>query len=229
MAVGDIYTVANEFIYQGNANAYIWNLRSTAEISPASVNQALLFFGTARQTAWLPLHNPSVEFRCVTARKIFPGTSLPQVTSSPASGNRICSPVLDHLPGQCSCVVTEYGDITAPDANNRGRMFVTGQCCVDQLNGVFDPEPGGYVEDLCQLFITMGNVFVSGGNTFDIGIFSPHRAGIRTGPDVPPTPPYFWPLEHVRARSLVRTQRRRQPVDPCEAVCDAPIAGPVVP
>lgn len=223
MAVGDIYVVANEFEYQGNPNAYAWHLQVRVEGTPDKIAADALAFGVARQTAWLPLHNPSVNFRCVTARQVYPDFSLPKLQITTASGNRTCTPSLAHLPGQCSCVVTLYGDINNPTSFNRGRDFVTGQCCDDQLNGVLTSGPVSYLQELCDMYAAMTNVYVNGGNEFDIGVYSPSRAKPPTWPIVPSIPPFFWKLEHVRGRSLMRTQRRRQPLDPCEEVCDQAI------
>jgi len=229
MPVGDIWQATNEFVYQKNPGTYSFALRVDAEGSPNLVPDNLLDFGVARETAWRPLHNLSVLFECVTARLLFPNTGLPKTRRTGVTGTRVCSPPLSHLPGQCSAVVTLYGDIDNPDRNNRGRDFITGQCCDDQINGVWDDGIGSYLEALCLYYNTMGNTFALGGNAYSIGIFSPTRAGFRPGPNVPPTPPYFWPLIFVRARSLVRTQRRRQPEDRCEAICEAAVGAPVIP
>jgi hypothetical protein len=223
MAVGDIWVASNEFTYQKNPDSYSFHLRIDAEAVPGNVPEDVLDFAEQRETAWLPLHNPSVVFECVSARQLFPTPGLPRNRRTDNSGNRSCDPVSSHLPGQCSAVVTLYGDVADPTASNRGRDFITGQCCNDQINGTWDSGAGSYLESLCNFYRDMTNVFTQGGNVFSIGIFSPTRAGFRTGPDVPPDPPYFWPLVFVRARSLVRTQRRRQPEDRCEEVCEAEV------
>ncbi len=228
MALDDIYLVTNEFEYQGNPNTYSWYLKVVLEGNPDGIPADALAFGVARETAWLALHNPSVNFNCVTARQVYPDTSLPQLEITGNSGNRSCTPVLGHLPGQCSCVVTQYGDITNPDKNNRGRDFITGQCCDDQIDGEYDSGIGSYLESLCAMYATMTNHYVNGANEFDIGVYSPSRAKPPGWPGNPSLPPFFWTLQHVRGRSLVRTQRRRQPLDPCEAVCDQAI-GPLPP
>lgn len=227
MAVGDIYLVTNEFTYQGNANQYGWYLRVAVQGNPALVNSDLLQFGDERQTAWLPLQNLSVQFRCVTVRQVYPDNSLPVLVPELVGGQRSC-PDLSHIPGQCSAVVTLYGDIVNPTSFNRGRDFVTGQCCNDQANGEWN-NVAGYLEDLCAMYAAMTNQFVVGGNTYDIGIYSPTRAKPPTWPVAPSIPPFFWVLQHVRGRQLVRTQRRRQPLDPCEEVCDQAIPGAVPP
>lgn len=226
MAVGDIWQVTNEFTYQKNPNTYSFNLRVTAEGDPAALATNLLDFGATRQLAWLALHNPSVLFECISARLLYPNTGLPHIRITDTAGNRSCTPILDHLPGQCSCVVTLYGDVDSPTASNRGRDFITGQCCVDQSNGIWENGPGDYLEKVCEYYALMGNTYTPGPNSFDIGIFSPTRAGITVTPHVPATPPYFWPLIFVRARSLVRTQRRRQPEGRCEFVCESNVEAP---
>lgn len=229
MPVDDVWQVTNEFEYQGNPNSYNWHLQVSVEGDAEGVGDDMLTFGLLRQTAWILLHNPSVRFLCVTARQLFPTTSLPQMTiNDPVKlGNRTCDPLLNHLPGQCSCVVTRYGDKTNPTARNRGRDFVTGACGNDQFNGTFDSGIGSYLEELCTMYANMTNRYVSAPNEYDIGIYSPSNAlppkAAPGDPQPPPIVPYFWPLEFVRGRSLVRTQRRRQPLDPCEIVCDQDI------
>jgi len=227
MAVGDVWQVTNEFSYQGNPDSYSFNLRVEAEGDSSSVQNQLLDFGEAREAQWIPLHNPSVLFECVTARLLYPNTGLPKARVTGNSGSRSCSPVLNHLPGQCSAVVTLYGDLESPDRNNRGRDFVTGQCGDDQLNGTWLTGIGSYLDLLCQYYNIMGNSYLAGLNSYAIGIFSPTRAGITVTPHVPATPPFFWPLVLVRARSFVRTQRRRQPEGRCEEVCESAVGAPI--
>jgi hypothetical protein len=228
MAVGDIYQVSNDFMYQGSPNSYITHLRVDAEGAPDLVTLQLANFGVAQEMAFLPLHNPSVNFDCVTVRQIFPTSALPKQLVTGSTGQRTCSPLLDHLPGQCSAVVTLYGDVADPTANNRGRDYWTGQCCSDQIDGVWN-NVGGYLEELCMFYQVRGNTVLAGANSFSIGIFSPTRAGFRTGPNVPPDPPFFWQLVFVRGRSLVRTQRRRQPQARCEETCEAVVGAPQPP
>lgn len=229
--IDDVWQVTNEFEYQGNPNTYNWHLQITLEGAPDRVGQDMLAFGLARQVAWVALHNPSVRFLCITARQLFPTTSLPmQTINDPVVlGNRTCDPLLGHLPGQCSAVVTRYGDKQDPTGRNRGRDFVTGQCCNDQFNGEFDSGIGSYLEALCAMYANMTNRFILPPNEYDIGIYSPSNAlppkAAPGDPQPPPIVPYFWPLEFVRGRSLVRTQRRRQPLDPCEIVCDRDVTG----
>ncbi len=224
MAVGDIWQVNNEFEYQDNANIYSWYLRVETEGDAAAVPADMLAFGVDRQVELVLLHNPFVNFRCTTARQIYPDNGLPQMEITGEVGSRLCTPVGDVLPGQCCCVITLYGDIANPDANNRGRDFFTGMCCSDQVNGTLDHgAPATYLQDVCDMYQRMTHTWTVGGNSYTIGVYSPSKAKPAGWPGNPSIPPFFWPLEHVRARSLIRTQRRRQPLDPCEPVCNATV------
>lgn len=194
MAVGDIYQVCNEFEYQKNPNEYNFFLHVRAEAGPTKVEADMLSFGVARETAWLPLHVASVNFRCVTARQVYPNNSLPGQQITGNVGTRSCMAVGAYLPGQCSAVVTLYGDSVNPTASNRGRDFITGQCSEDQIEGVWGGA-AGYLNALCQYYVAMGNSFVVGGNEYDIGIYSPSRAKPPGDPPPPPIVPFFWPLE----------------------------------
>ncbi len=229
--IGDVWQVVNEFEYQGNPNSYIWHVQTRVEGAPNLIPAQLEQFGSERQAAWALLHNPSVDFLCITTRQIFPTFSRPRILIEKQSGSATCTPALNHLPGQCSCVVTLYGDVDNPTSRNRGRDFITGQCADDQVNGVWNNGVGSYLESVCEMYRLMGSEIEIGGNTFDVGIYSRSNAlpPKVNGVQPPPIEPFFWSLKHVTGRSLVRTQRRRQSEAPCEAVCDAAILPTPIP
>lgn len=222
MPVDDIYlgNIENEF--QGNANTYSFYLRVETVNDEDNISAGVLEFLAARRTALLPLHSLLVTFRCNTVRQVWPNKSLPESDITGLIGSRTCTAGV--LPGQCSAVITLYGDKANPTQHNRGRDFMTGACVDDQVNGTWFTGPASYLQDWCDYYQTMTNSFTdSFGNVFDIGIFSLTQA--KKTIEVPPQAVvFFWPLNFVRGRSLVRTQRRRQPEDPCEEVCDAPIS-----
>lgn len=219
MAVGDIYLSTIEFTYQNNPNAYHFHLKVTTEGDPDNTGTHVAQFGQARTIAYQALHNTFVDFQCATARQIWPNKSVPEVVITNLSGNRTTTGPIT-LPGQCSCVVTLYGDPVDPTKHNRGRDFWTGQLAQDQELGLWD-HPAAYLQEVCDWYAAMGNTYTNGGNVFDIGIFSPTEAKRSLGPPPDPTVVFFWKLQKIRAKQLVRTQRRRQPEDPCEVFCDA--------
>lgn len=222
MPANDIYQCVIEFELQNNPNAYDYYLRVTTVNDEENIYQGVLAFGAARITAMQALHSVDVTFRCVVSRQVWPTKSIPRVQASGVAGNRTSATPIT-LPGQCSAVVTLYGDRVDPDRWNRGRDFWTGALASDQANGVWNTGVASYLQDLCDYYQTMTNAFTDAwGNVYEIGLFSRTRAGVVEG--TPPVAvPFFWPLNFVIGKSLVRTQRRRQPEDPCEVTCEAPI------
>lgn len=222
MPAGDIWTAGIEFEYQNNPNTYNWYLRLTQETNPQNVGEDVIEFGKQVLDGLKPLHSVFVNFRCVTARQVHPTKSVPEIDVVNDLGNRDCT-TCGVLPGQCCIVATLWGDPAAPNKNNRGRDFFTGMCAADQTNGKFDTGVATLVQDYCDLYQATGNNFVGAfGNNFEIGVFSPTKAKEDLA-DPDNEIEHFWQLQKVRVKSLVRTQRRRQPTDPCEDFCDANI------
>lgn len=228
VAVGDIVQINNEFEFQGDANVYSWFLQAQEINDPDELETDIRTFGQEREDAWLPLQDPNLVFRCVSGRVIFPTKSLQYVTTTGQAGTYTA--VGGPLPGQCSMVVTLYGDTDDPNRHNRGRDFLTGMDCADQANGVWDLTIAMKASLVSLMYSAMSSTYVDAqsGNVYRIGLFSPTQAKktIPVGdPPVAPDPDavYFWPLEKIRIRSLVRTQRRRASQDPCEAVIDRDI------
>ena len=222
---GDVIQVNNEFTFQGDANLYSWYLQSTVIAEDFSMDEDMAEFGDQREDALVPLSASLVTFACISSRRIWPQKSLPQVVATGNSGS--FTPTSGALPGQNSLVVTLYGDVDNPTRHNRGRDFWTGLDADSQANGVWKFAPGDQAVLFAAMYATMTSKFeaTQSGNEYRIGLFSMTQAN-KTIPQgdppviVDPAAVYFWPLQKVRARSLVRTQRRRAAQDPCEAIFD---------
>lgn len=222
MPVGDVWEARIEMVQQNNPNSYGWYLQVVQEPAPQDTGKDVIEFAKARKAALLGLHSIFTEFQCVTARQIHPTKSVPEIDVEQGLGNRDCA-TCGVLPGQCCVVATLWGDPAAPTKNNRGRDFFTGMCAADQTNGVFDSGPVSILQEYCDMYQAMGNDFTGAfGTNFAIGIFSPTLAKADLA-DPQNEIQHFWQLQKVRVKSLVRTQRRRQPLDPCEAFCEADI------
>lgn len=219
MAVGDIWQMNSHYELQLNPNIYTYHLQTTVEADSSKLTDDIVAFGTLRMIALQPLHTAEVLFRCSEAFRTFPDKSIPKIAVHNLAGTRTA---ISTLPGQCQCVVTLYGDILAPTGRNTGRDFWNGQDVSDQDNGKWDSDPAGYMEDVRDYYIAMGDTYEpASGNKFDIGVYSRSNSTPPGGPPAPPPiVPYFWKLQRARVRQLVRTQRRRQPEDPCELVID---------
>ena len=142
-----------------------------------------------------------------------PNNSIPLIApvTTPA-GSRTPA---DNLPGQCSLVATLFGNTSDPNGKNRGRDFWAGGQEGDQANGVWGTG-GGVFAEIIKDYYEARTVLVSpvSGNVFSWGTFSAKAVA-----DADPI--HFWQMELVRLRLLVRTQRRRQPTDPCETFLEA--------
>ncbi len=212
MAVDYIYQTIIHSKHQNNANAYCWYFRVSTEVVADDVPDDLLVVITAIQSAMRSLHTTDVNFECNEVRQIWPNNSLPQIGITDEAGTRTTTA---SLPGQCSCVVTLYGDTTNPTKFNRGRDFLYGMDEADQGNGLFTVGPG-YLTDVDTFYAARSLITAQGGNEFEWGNFSMTKAKLLGA-----LATYWFPMELMRSRQLVRTQRRRQPLDPCEVVLDS--------
>lgn len=234
MPVGDIYVGAVESTYQNNANTLLVCMEMTDIVDELSIpNDMTLWLRDVVVPLILPLINPGVVCRCVTAQQVWtidpdpgPQTSLKFVelviigtgTRTPSAGN--------FAPGQCSLVIQQVTDQGDPNDRNRGRDFWYGMNCEDLTIGG-DTWDLAYMTAVRTLYSTItSHITGSLGNQWDIGIFSRTQAMENINPDFvsnggtepdPPTfgGPIFNILTLVRSNPLVRTQRRRQPLDPC--------------
>lgn len=232
LVVGDVIQVNNEFTFQGDANLYSWYLQCGDVIDSGAMDADMEEFGGLREDAWVPIHDPNVNFACISWRRLWPQKALPMVVATGTIGS--FTPDEGPLPGQCSLVITLYGDVDDPNRNNRGRDFMTGLDGAAQTNGVWDFGVLAQARKFVTLYALMGSTFVAfdSGNLYRIGLFSMTQANKTIPQGDPPViedadAVYFWPLEKVRGRSLVRTQRRRAAQDPCEVIFDEDV--PVTP
>lgn len=209
MAVGDIYMTALHFTYQKNVNLMCNYFQVDEEPSSDDVETDLATFV---QDDWddelRSIFDDKFVVDCSEVRQVHPNNSIPLVTAvlNP-TGSRTPG---DGLPGQCSLVATLFGNKTDPNAKNRGRDFWTAGQEGDQANGKWRTVPGEFL-NLVELYYGARTVLVSppSGNVFSWGNFSRKAVAVAD-------PIHFWQMELVRIRHLVRTQRRRQPSDPCE-------------
>jgi len=226
MAVDDVYSVDIHMTYQQNPNIMCFNYRVKVETDPTIVISDLITQGdTTIKAALLPLHVTTVLFPCVTVRQIWPNNSLPEIKATAAIvGTRTPTTA---LPGQCSNVWTLFSDKLNPTARNRGRDFWFGQDCADLVaNGANYDQ--AWLDAVAAFYVALDQDFsgAGGANDFEWCIFSRTQAVENVDPQfvsnggAVPDPPTFGnepapTVIFVRSDGLVRTQRRRQPEDPC--------------
>lgn len=209
MPVGDIHLTALHFTLQGNANMFCNYFQTDEEPDAAAVISDLsTYIVDDWENDMRSIMDDTFVVDCVEVRQVHPNNSIPNIeaVSNPA-GSRTAA---EAYPGQCSLVATLFGDKDNPDGNNRGRDFWTGAQEGDQGDGAWKTTTGKFLF-LVTAYYDNRTVLVepASGNVFSWGTFSRKRAAV-------PSVPFFYQMELVRLRHLVRTQRRRQPTDPCE-------------
>ncbi len=234
MAIGDIYMATIWSRYQNNDNAFIFCIVIDSETTPSAVPTDInTWIATDVITEWKPLHNDGVIFRCISTIKVWeqipspgPASSIPAVANlGDQQGTR---PTMeDMVPGQLSLVAQLQTQVDAPTARNRGRDFWYGQVTGD-ITGTGEEWELTYRSEVCAAYQAIGKSFSSlNGNTWSWGVFSRTQAVENANPEatneagIPnseqPTfgDPIFNVIDLIRLKPSIRTQRRRQPIDPC--------------
>lgn len=233
MSVGDVYQSNIWTRYQDNDNVFTFCVEVDPELDPDSACLDINIWAVATVVPLLkPLHNDRVTFRCSTCRQMWPTKSLEQVADlSDLPGTRVG---VDYIPGQLSDVAQIVSDVTDPTARNRGRDFWYGMMLgdMDALSEEWDP---AFQSELCGFYTVLTRSFTGAtGNGYTWGVFSGTQAAENVDPQfvsnggVIPDPPTFGnapfrTVEMVRMNPMIRTQRRRQPLNPCAAYLDCPV------
>lgn len=236
MPAGDIYMGTIWTRYQENDNAHIWCIEVTGESiqsqTPADIN------------AWLTdpvvpglkaLQNAGVKYRCCSTQQVWsnggtpaPATSIPNVSLlNDEPGARTC--ITGQAPGQLSAVAQIITDQDNPTGRNRGRDFWWGMCVGDLSTTLGEEWDASFLMEIMTFYNTLTSSFTgTGGNTFRWGVFSRVQAAENSFPDLVgedgiansdrPTfgNDFFNVATLIRMNPMVRTQRRRQPLDPCK-------------
>lgn len=164
-------------------------------------------------TNWLALLAPAMEFTCLDTKRIYESLGDTKSTSIPRQlslTGQVGTDVGDSLPGQCSLVVQELTDMEFSDPSARGRSFYNGFVVDTQTDGVWDTvHATGFINILVTNL--MGGFTGDNGGQYTWVQVSQKR--LNTDPI-----PLGMNAEITQLRGLkqVRTQRRRQPLDPCD-------------
>ncbi len=209
MATGDVYQGEQHFTLQSNPNTYCFFYQITTEVNESVASRDVAVH--MKDVVFPLIQALTVDtaiFHCVTGKEVWPKTSIVEVQETPGIGGQDKG-LAQILPGQCNMVAQLYGDQANPTASNKGRDFWTGWISDDQEDGKFESSATGVIQTFYE---TLPKSFTStNGNVFDWGVFS-----MKLAKQSPPVP-FFFTVKLIRINKLVRTQRRRQPEDPCPA------------
>ncbi len=243
MPAGDVYMGTVWTRYQENDNAHIWCVEVTGESiqsqTPADINTWLS--GTV-VPGLKDLQNTGVVYRCVSTQQVWsngdtpaPATSIPNVALlNDEPGERTC--ITGQAPGQLSAVAQIITNQDNPTARNRGRDFWWGMCIGDMSTTLGEQWDASFLMEIMTFYQTLTSSFTgTGGNTFRWGVFSRVQAAENSFPTLVgddgvanedrPTfgQPFFNVATLIRMNPMIRTQRRRQPLDPCKIYPNLPV------
>ncbi len=231
MAVDDVYLCEIFFTHQKNPNLWSAFFEVTTSAEPATLDVIELntaFFGSF-PTAVKTWSDDTVIFHCTKTSLVRRGdlsdTSIPLPslsTLADAQGLRVST---EALPGQCSMVVQTLVSTEEVKPRTRGRDFITGLVEGDQSDGLWSQTAADLVLNEYNT-VMLGTVDGVGTGRYLYGNWSRTQHAENINKDfvgnggIVPDPdtfgdPAFNAVTAVRAQQLVRTQRLRQPEDPC--------------
>ncbi len=223
MAVDDILKLDVNFELQKNPNTYdfVYRVEVAGGTDAADALALATFFNTTPMTNILPIQTDAINFTCLVVTRIDPSPLVPQKVLTGVAGTK----VTDSLPGQCSMVLQLHKDESNDSARQRGRDFWSGFVEGDQDTGVWTNAAMDTIQNWYQTEI-LGTIS-QGGATFRFGVWSRTQKKenddpqfVSNGGAVPDPPTFgtdpFTVVTYICSRTQVRTQRRRQPEDPCE-------------
>ncbi len=224
MAVGDVLQIDLNWTMQKNPNTYSYHYIVTVDPSTAEpVDDLLAVFSSAVMPNLANTFDDSAMLDCLVASVIEGEKVIPRVDLIGAAGGR--APGLA-LPGQCSMLVQILPDVGEPTPRRRGRDFISALQEADQLDGDWTQAAADLVLSIYNTELAATLVGAGGGN-YEYGVYSftqfkenNNPIYVSNGGSTPDPPTFgddtFSEAGQFRALPQVRTQRRRQPEDPCQ-------------
>lgn len=206
--MADLYHVKIFSTLQKNDNIYNFDLEQTGVGAAGTPeNELNEFFKMVILPPLLPLHADTMVFECIETQKFDPVKGVAE--QLPLEENNVGTRNGQALPGQCSLVMQLFSDTLDVTPNNRGRDFQFGAVEGDQVDGRWFQAYMDAWRNFYEAFILVPTITENNWQ-FLIGVFSP------TLKKLIPVVDYFFPYSEAKPKALVRTQRRRQPTNPCD-------------
>ncbi len=220
MALNDIYQVTTFFDFQGNLNnVYIWYF---IEVSPATsgTNEAAMieFFEDDMLPNLAIGLDENFKFTCIDAKRILKQlvklkvSSIGEQKTISISGTVMSA---EALPGQCSLVIQTIKDLEDATTSTRGRDFFTGFVEGDQADGIWLDATQDRVTGQIDAKFSNSNIIKNGfiGSWVNL---SGALYKLRKLETMAPFSTIHNNIQFMRPLNHVRTQRRRQSLNPCD-------------
>lgn len=221
MPAGDVYKIDTYFDFQGQTNnVYQWYADVITDATGGVDNETALmnYFEVTVMPALIVGLVDTFIFKCVDVKQVLKGEDnelvnfLNRQRTVSIAGDES---VIPGLPGQSSLVVQTLEDDSDVDPSRRGRDFFSGFPEQDQLDGEWTTVTIDRV--VAQLKGTLNaTMFASNGGDYGWVNWSPKLAKERKAQTMAPFTRPAVPIFFLRPLKKVRTQRRRQALNPCD-------------
>ncbi len=221
MPSGDVYKIDTFFDFQGQTNnVYQWYADVINDATGGVDNETALmnYFETTVMPALVVGLAETFEYKCVDVKQILKGVDnelvnfLNRQRTVSIKGDET---VIPGLPGQCSLVVQTLEDDSDVEPSRRGRDFFSGFPEQDQTDGEWTT--GTIDRVVGQLKAVLNTTaFTSNGGDYGWLNWSPKLEAKRKTETVAPFTRPAVPIFFLRPLKKVRTQRRRQALNPCD-------------
>jgi len=223
MAVDEVFKLTMHSTFQDNKNMWCAFYKETNAPSTQSTPVALsAAFEAQVDTEILPIKPTGWHMDCITVEGVeFFQPYMPFVAPTDYTGTLAGG----ELPGQCSAIVETLPDDVTAKVRQRGRDFWTGLVeGGDQVDGVMQQAAANrilnfYIVQILPDLTGNGGIWEYGNYSYRQRKENLDPQFVSNGGSVPDPPtfgdPPFTQVTFVRMNALVRTQRRREPIDPC--------------
>lgn len=221
MATADVYKIDTFFDFQGQTNnVYQWYADVIADSTGGVDNETALmnyFESSALPTLAIGLDD-SFVFKCIDVKQVLKGVDNELVNF--LNRQRTVSiagtiSVAEALRGQCSMVVQTLEDDSDVDPSRRGRDFFTGFPEGDQADGEWTTAALDRVVGQLKSELNATD-FTSNGGQYGWSNWSPKLEKARKLETMAPFTRPAVGIFFLRPLKKVRTQRRRQALNPCD-------------
>lgn len=220
MPPGDVYQTTTFFDFQGNLNnVYIWYFQIVNDATSGTNEAAMIeFFEDDMLPALVIGLDETLVFTCIEAKRIL-DQLVKEKISSIGEQKAVSLPgsvmSVEALPGQCSLVIQTIKDLSDASTATRGRDFFTGFPEGDQADGVWLDATQDRVTGQLNTKFTQGAIVKNGMTALWENLSGKLYAARKVYPG-PVYPEITNQIVFLRPLNHVRTQRRRQSLNPCD-------------
>ncbi len=220
MPPGDVHTVTTFFDFQGNLNnVYLWHFVVQNDATSGTNEAAMIEFFEDDMLPTLAIGlDENFIFTCIDAKRILDQLVKDKI-SSIGEQKAVAIPgtimAAEALPGQCSLVIQTIKDLDDASTSSRGRDFFTGFPEGDQADGIWTDAAQDRVTGQLNSEFTQGAIVKNGGTFIWSNLSGKLYAARKVHPG-PVFPAITNQIVFLRPLNHVRTQRRRQSLNPCD-------------